>query len=614
MKLPALPYGKSIMRPTVQTVFRGLNHNYGAADGEIYDMTNLTGEEYPLLSTRKTRHNKISYLHESYGMGAWRELLYYANGTNLAMYDPETEQIWTATSVTETPKVFANMGDRIIIFPDKKYYDVPTGRSGNLEARWSGTVSFQNGTYAGVSALGNTLHLSGMWAHAFAAGDAVTISGCVKHPENNKTAIIREIDGDYLRFYEFSFTLDTRWVYTADSNGLAAGSYTFAQDGTDYTFALPSALSEGDTLTWDGSEMTADIGGVTGTIPVSRGTTGTAITLTETETDYTETGTVTVAREVPDMDFICVNENRLWGCKGTTIYASKLGDPTNFNVFDGLSTDSWVSGTVDADEFTACVSYLGYPMFFKETGIYKVFGDRPANFQWSSATEMGVMAGSHKSLAVANDTLFYLSRSGICAYTGSFPTVISEPLGRNTRFQDAVAASDGKKYYVSMSDGTDYSLYVWDTRLGMWFREDDSRAVDFAVVKSMVYMLKSTGLWELDSPITYRTDGPVPWSCEFADAVRYYETTGSGSENKKGLLRLRIRCELESGATMAVHVQYDSSGEWEEVYSMTSTAKKSFNIPLILRRCDHYRLKLTGSGMARVFSITGLKYAGSHLQ
>ena len=29
---------------------------------------------------------------------------------------------------------------------------------------------------------------------------------------------------------------------------------------------------------------------------------------------------VTLARTVPSMDFICVNENRMWGCKGDTIY------------------------------------------------------------------------------------------------------------------------------------------------------------------------------------------------------------------------------------------------------------------------------------------------------
>ena len=39
-------------------------------------------------------------------------------------------------------------------------------------------------------------------------GDAVTIAGCTKHTENNKTPVIREIDGDKMYFYEYVFTLD----------------------------------------------------------------------------------------------------------------------------------------------------------------------------------------------------------------------------------------------------------------------------------------------------------------------------------------------------------------------------------------------------------------------
>ena len=53
-------------------------------------------------------------------------------------------------------------------------------------------------------------------------------------------------------------------------------------------------------------------------------------------TPYTETGSLTVKRTVPDLLYVCENENRLWGCDKTTIYASKLGDIFNWNVYDGM--------------------------------------------------------------------------------------------------------------------------------------------------------------------------------------------------------------------------------------------------------------------------------------
>ena len=35
---------------------------------------------------------------------------------------------------------------------------------------------------------------------------------------------------------------------------------------------------------------------------------------------------------------------------------------------------------------------------------------------------------------------------------------------------------------------------------------------------------------------------------------------------------------------------------------------------MILRRCDHFRLKLTGTGESVIYSLTEVRYAGSQLQ
>ena len=147
--------------------------------------------------------------------------------------------------------------------------------------------------------------------------------------------------------------------------------------------------------------------------------------LPDGQESITEPGTVTLKRSVPDMDFVCTNENRVWGCKGDSIFASKLGDPYNWNVFDGLSTDAFSVESGTAGAFTACVSYLGYPCFFKEDKIFKMYGTIPTNFQLMSSAVLGVMKGSHKSLAVAGETLYYLSKVGIMAYSGGMPRCIS---------------------------------------------------------------------------------------------------------------------------------------------------------------------------------------------
>ena len=608
----ALPYmsDKGMFRPTVRTQFGGLNNNLAARDGEIVWMENMSSREFPLLTPRKPRA-WVRSISKPYGLGA-RDALYWVSGTGF-YYDGVLKG-----SVTEGDKQFAAMGQMICIFPDKKYYDIDSGTFGNLAAGVTGLtgVQFRNGTYAGVPAEANTIYKAGA-AWAFSAGDAIAISGCTTHPANNKTAIVREVDGDYLRFYENTFELDSTIRYTAGAEGLPAGTYHFEEGGQ---FTLSTDLSEGDTLTWNGTSITAVIGGVTSTITVTAGDDGELLVFSDIPTDYTEAGTLSLGREVPDLDYICVNENRLWGCKGDTIYASALGDPFNFNVFDGLSTDSWQSAVPDEGDFTACVSYGGYPIFFKEDSICKVQGDKPSNFQWTISSRFGVKEGSSHSLAIAGETLFYLSRAGICAYHGGAPRVISDALGANTRWAEASGGSDGIRYYVSLTDYDDSDvsgLYVFDTRYSVWHREDYSYGL-FAFCDESLYMLTNSGdLWRLDGDTHYgNSEGYIEWQVKFADSDNFYETTDTSSQNKKGPLRLLIRATLARNTEIVVKIKYDD-GTTHTVGTLTGTSsakKKTYIIPLILRRCDHYRISLDGTGDAAIYSFTTERYSGSQYQ
>lgn len=604
MRLPSLPYNGRYYTDA-QTEFRGLNANPGAEDGEIAWMTNMTGKYYPVMSVRDRRRRYAETVNTPAALFAddavvWVDGSYlYVDGTPIDV-------------LTRTPKQIARMLRKIIIFPDKKIYDMDAGTLTSMESSVSlYGVDFQNGTIFGESAEANTLYKSGAaWGTYFKEGDAVTISGAVTHPENNQTFIIREIDGDYLRFYEYSFTLNPLWSYTPGEADLAAGTYYFTAGADTLHFTLSEVLPTGGKLEWNGSILTRTVRGIMTPVPTSSGIDGSRITMQESATrPYTELATMTFARTVPDMDYICVNENRLWGCKGDTIYASKLGDPTNFSVFDGLSTDSWQSQVGDRGDFTGCTSYLGYPIFFKEESVFKVYGDKPANFQWTPSARFGVAAGSHGSLAVANETLYYLSPVGIVAYNGGIPKVISEPLGVDRRWKNAVAGSDGLRYYVSMQDAdTDFwNLYVYDTQRGMWHREDATHAVGFGYWDKALHTLSiDRNLWTLDGSSGWPQESAVSWNVEFADSTM-------GSPMKKGVLRVLLRCELDTGASLTVSIRYDG-GAYSAVRTVTATQKQSYVLPLIVRRCDHWNLKLNGTGGCKVYSIAQTRYVGSEKQ
>ena len=319
-----------------------------------------------------------------------------------------------------------------------------------------------------------------------------------------------------------------------------------------------------------------------------------------------------ISRTVPELDYLCEHENRLWGCKGDVIYACKLGNVFNWENMSGLDSDAYSVDTGSAGAFTGCISYRGYPTFFKEEHVFKVYGSIPSNFQVLGSATMGIADGSGASPAVAGETLFYLNRSGIMAYTGGIPQPIGEAFGLS-RFREAVGGSDGLKYYVSMCDeqGT-WGLYVYDTQRGMWHKEDDSHIISFARHKGRLYMLNATGeIWVAGSTEEFADsleEETVEWMAEFADFTEE-------DPNKKGVSKLQLRLEPEEGATVSVCIMYDSDGVWRPVRSVTGeTRKRSFYLPVVPRRCDHFRLRLTGTGGCRIHSLTREYYSGSELK
>ena len=532
--LPSMKYADRIQK-TTQIKFGGINRALSAKDGELAVTRNLTSNHAPALASREARL-LCRKLDNPGGIFSWNELC-WVEGTTF-YYDGTARG-----QVSAGKKQFASMGAYVVIFPDKCWYNVDSGEFGSMESKWSGkSLTFGNGKLYEEDAEANAITCAGVnWADWFNPGDAVTIGGCTNRPANNKTVIIRAVDGDTLNFYE-------------------------------NTFSIP-----------DG------------------------------ETAYTENGSMTVERTVPQIRYLCENENRLWGCTENTIYCSKLGDIFNWNVYDGLDTDSWTTDAGSAGKFTGCITFRGYPTFFKEDHIYKVYGSVPSNFEVLGSASLGLAEGSDKSLAVAGETLFYLSRNGIMAYTGGLPQPMGEAFGTG-RYWDAAGGSDGLKYYVSMRDAAGgWGLYVFDTQRGTWLQEDESQMIGFARLRGNLYCLDADGqIWlpgdVPEVPEDASREAAVNWMVEFADFTEE-------DPNKKGISKLQLRLELEAGATAQVWIQYDSDGQWQPVSSaLGEGTKQSYYLPVIPRRADHYRIKITGQGGCRIYSMTRETYSGSELR
>ena len=469
--------------------FHGINYGEERAEGEFSETLNVSTAKYPCISQRFGREAVATYsapstLHTKEG-------LVVIDGTK-AIYDGVV-----VGSVTAGRKQMATVGNYVLIFPDKAYYNVATNEFGSMEATASGSgFVFSDST------------ISGFGFSAFHVGDAITISGCAEHPENNKTIIVRGVSENALTFYENSFT---------------AGS---------------------------------------------------------------EAGAITLKREVPDLDFICESNYRLWGTKGNTIYGSKYGDPFNFNVYDGLTSDSYYIDVASDGEFTGCVPYSSHICFFKEHTLHKLYGSKPANYQIVTSQVYGVQAGSERSICIINETLFYKGIGGVYAYTGGVPELVSRKFGVR-KFSEACAATDGSRYYISMREGDSWRLYVYDVQRNLWVHEDNTHCVDMTFHDGYVYLLTSDGqLLKVDGN-SDKSD--IEWSVTFCP---FNETINE----RKGYSKFHLRLELGAGSLLTVEQKRDVDTEWKQIYTTHNERARTVSIPVLPARCDSVEIRLSGKG------------------
>lgn len=319
-----------------------------------------------------------------------------------------------------------------------------------------------------------------------------------------------------------------------------------------------------------------------------------ASTVTVTLTD-----TMTVSRTLPTLDFLVEAQNRLWGCRYSEadnlneIYASKLGDFRNWHVFQGLSTDSWTASRGTAAPFTGAVTLGGSPLFFREDWLEKVFPSSSGAHQIQTYSLEGVQQGSGRSMVIIDERLYYKSRLGICVYSGTLPTRISEEFN-DWMFSSATAARHGDKYVCCMTraDGEHLCL-VYDLASGDWHVEDETWDGMAVTWKDVCYYVKDGEIYAFDSG---SGSTGLEW---FAES----DEMSLELPEHKWIKTLRFRYQMELGASCRAYISYDG-GPWERKADLHGNRLHSAEAEIWPRRCDHFRLRLEGRGGFELQSIS----------
>jgi hypothetical protein len=632
MYYPEIPENGNT-RETIDA-FYGYNHNYRIADGEFYDMENLTSDNYPLLSPRKVRH----ILKQEKGVH-YNGIL-YADGVLAYIKDSTLYYGETAVSLGTTLQAEQQMlkfGAYILIFPAGLYYNAVTGEVGTL------------GAARGYSSTTGTITLTmcnGMFEEINAtAGD---------------TAPTSPAEGDYW----VNTYLNGLYIYDADTKSwnpvpvcYIKVSYTGGQFDTylsegDAIFTNLPALADyakGSIVQKVGADYFIIIGfmdEVTKSVPVG--------------------DSWRIERRVPDLDYVCVSNNRVWGCYYgekdgeivNEIYCSKLGDPKNWYCYAGLASDSYAVSIGAGGAWTGCIEYQGYPTFFKENAIYRIYGRYPAEYQLVRTDCRGVQEGSYKSLAICSEYLLYKSVADVCVYDGSTPTSISAALGKGRIFTDAVAGACLNKYYISMKDPDgNAALFIYDMDYNLWYKEDTLPIQQFTGT-NFGEMYGYTNTIETEHEKTYTQEGDDPtdefWDetpedvwvnpgvtySESEEAVTsqvariygfgatqdgtsdvvteeytswYAETGEMGYEyaDHKFVDRISMRAYVPFNGHVSIYISYDD-GDYEPVGTLRGADNiRTQTFSINPRRCDHFKLRLEGNGDVRIYNLSRTLDTGS---
>lgn len=583
---------QSSTRRTVD-VFRGCNLGQRISDGEFADMRNLTSRHYPVLSPRNVRG--LYTAAQAPGALIAKDALCYTDGRYFVMGENHIDM-----GLTSGEKQLVSMGAYVIIFPDKLYINTADITDfGPLEAQVS-------------SASATTFTLCRPDGQSYSV--TYTQSTAPEEPENQAlwldtsetphslkqwseaTGIWAAIASTYIRIESPGIGVPFAQYDGVEISGLADTALIDHTTGLALEDPAQLAALDGAAVIYDRGDDYIVIPGIL-------------------DAAFAIDSVITVSRKVPAMDFVIESNNRLYGCRYglndageavNEIYASKLGDFKNWNCYMGLSTDSYAVSLGSDGPFTGAVTHLGYPLFFKERCIHKLYGSYPAEFQLQTTPCRGVQPGCAKSLAIVGETLFYKARHAVCAYDGSLPVEASADLA-DIGCDSAVAAAHANRYYICLKTGDAAQLYVFDASRNLWHREDELNVTDICSCRDELYAIEAgTGrilaLLGSGEPVEER----VSWMAQTGPIGIY-------TPDQKTVSRLTLRMAADPGTEISVYARYDFCEDWEKLYTFHSSSLRSFSIPLRPRRCDHMYLKLEGEGGAKLFSMTQTITEGSEL-
>ncbi len=604
MEYPYLSAPKQFVKSI--TAFGGYNPREHIGDGEWFQMENLCASRFPLASPRGVR-GKVTNLFEKGGSLVAKDLLWLVQNRDLAGLNPTTgEVVHTFENAFSQPPQLVSFGNFLVDMQGGNWFATLPDEQGKYQSgQFSYSLFPKNTDFSVYLCDENGEFLSEN--HFGVSPPEECVGGMLWLDTTDTPAVLK-------RYYEESNAFFPQKTYlritlNADLSPLQAGDMV--------EFTLPTLMdSQGNSCkiyeanlpkkvittgkNQNGSHYFVVEGALCGCVGYSRF--GDTVTLSKgvdiTEGIACSLEQIRVENPLPRLDFVVESGNRLWGCrygvnrKGkqvNEIYASALGSFRVWEKFEGTADDSYTLSCGTDGPFTAAAVVGGSPVFFKENYMHRVYGTFP--FTVTPTPVNGVKQGFSGSAQVVNNTLYYVSRGGICAYNGATPRLLDFPLSDGFSF--GVAGGNQTHYALFLQGSEEKMLLMYDTTRGIFTKETCPFLTSTATLHNEIYACTTAMEGRQVICLTAPMPAPLEETVEWMGITPLFGGSQKGGRTLKGL---ELALTLPAGSKFSVKVQYDTQDVWHPLTHLQGGNGGYFTLPLRLRKCHTFRLKLYGKG------------------
>ena len=168
-----------------------------------------------------------------------------------------------------------------------------------------------------------------------------------------------------------------------------------------------------------------------------------------------------------------------------------------------------------------------------------------------------------------------------------------------------------------MKDRNDnWRMFVYDTKYGNWWKEDRVEALGFGAVDDELFYIDeehNTLVSVMGSVGTQEAD--FDWAAEFGLVGVNYQQGGNYDSparirNAKYLSMFKVRMYLDPEAKMTLWIRYNDDALYEKMGERRGHDTRTFILPVIPKRCDHLRFKITGHGDMKVYDLSRIMEVG----